>query len=265
MSTETVRSRRAAIVATCPLLLLTALVWHPYLAGRQPNVHALAHAVASDPTRWGIVHLATGVGSALMALAFIAIRNHLHESGETRWSNRGLPLVVLGSTLVRHAPSDGTGPPRRRRVGRRPCCGSTRPARLVRASARPQRGHVRSGDGLLRAQRVSQQGRGARPRPAHRGLARRLGELHASCPSPQSSSTCRASPAAPRYCLWPMPSGDSRDRRTRPPLSQPRGDARTNPRPSSRDTNVLATGSPAVSRPQFREDVAYVAIDRALT
>ena len=168
MSTETVRSRRAAIVATCPLLLLTALVSHPYLAGRQPNVHALAHAVASDPTRWGVVHLATGVGSALMALAFIAIRNHLHESGETRWSNRGLPLVVVGSTLVRHAPRDGAGPPRRRRVGRRPCRGSPSPARLVRARARPQRGHVRSGDGLLRAQRASQQGRRARHRPAHR-------------------------------------------------------------------------------------------------
>ena len=105
MSTETVGSRRAAIVATFPLLLLTALVSHPYLAGRQPNVHALAHAVTSDPTRWGVVHLATGVGSALMALAFIVIRNHLHESGETRWSNRGLPLVVFGSTLYAMLPA----------------------------------------------------------------------------------------------------------------------------------------------------------------
>ena len=105
MSTESVRSRRAAIVATCPLLLLTALVWHPYLAGRQPNAPALAEAVASDPTRWGVVHLATGVGSALMALAFIAIRNHLHEAGETRWSNRGLPMVVVGSTLYAMLPA----------------------------------------------------------------------------------------------------------------------------------------------------------------
>jgi len=105
MPTETVSSRRAAIVATCPLLLLAALVWHPYLAGRQPNVHALAHAVASEPTRWGVVHLATGVGSALLALAFIAIRNHLHESGETRWSNRGLPFVVVGSTLYAMLPA----------------------------------------------------------------------------------------------------------------------------------------------------------------
>ena len=105
MSTDSVRAGRAAIVATCPLILLAALVWHPYLAGRQPNVHALAEAVSSDPTRWGIVHLATGVGSALMAVAFIAIRNHLYESGETRWSSRGLPMVVVGSTLYAMLPA----------------------------------------------------------------------------------------------------------------------------------------------------------------
>jgi hypothetical protein len=40
-----------------------------------------------------------------LALAFIAIRNHLHESGETQWSNRGLPFVVFGSALYAMLPA----------------------------------------------------------------------------------------------------------------------------------------------------------------
>jgi lysylphosphatidylglycerol synthetase-like protein (DUF2156 family) len=64
-----------------------------------PNAEAIANAVVADTTRWGIAHLAIGVGYALIVLAFLAIRSYLRESGEERWSSVALPLVAVGSAL----------------------------------------------------------------------------------------------------------------------------------------------------------------------
>ncbi len=105
MSTTTSGPRRAVFVALAPLVLLAALVLHPHLPGRQPNIDALAAAVAADPTRWGLVHLATGLGSALLALVFLTVHRHLQDAGETRWSGRGLPFVIVGSTLYAMLPA----------------------------------------------------------------------------------------------------------------------------------------------------------------
>jgi hypothetical protein len=97
---ETTRARvRAATVAVAPVVLLAAFVWHPYLPGRLPNDAAVAAAVAADTTRWGLAHLAAGVGSGVVVLAFLAIRSYLREAGEDRWSLIGLPCIVMGSTL----------------------------------------------------------------------------------------------------------------------------------------------------------------------
>jgi len=98
-------SLRAGAVAIAPVVLLAALSSHPYLPGRQPNIDALAAEVTADPTRWGVVHLATGVASAVLAVAFLAIRDHLHELGEDRWSAAALPFVVIGSTLYAMLPA----------------------------------------------------------------------------------------------------------------------------------------------------------------
>ncbi|MPZ00349.1 MAG: hypothetical protein GEU97_20680 [Actinophytocola sp.] len=35
----------------------------------------------------------------MLILAFLAIRAHLHEAGDDRWSAAGLPFIVVGSTL----------------------------------------------------------------------------------------------------------------------------------------------------------------------
>lgn len=104
MSTLANHSLRAGVVAIAPVILLASLGYHPYLAGRQPNIDALAAEVIADPTRWGIVHLATGVASAVLAVAFLAIRGHLHELGEDRWSAAALPFVIIGSTLYAMLP-----------------------------------------------------------------------------------------------------------------------------------------------------------------
>jgi hypothetical protein len=95
---------RAGVVAIAPVLLLAALVYHPYLAGRQPNYDEIADAVVADPTRWGIAHLSAGIASAVLAVAFLAVRRHLHEAGEDRWSAAGLPFVIVASTMYAMLP-----------------------------------------------------------------------------------------------------------------------------------------------------------------
>lgn len=90
---------RTAALAVAPAVLLAALVAHPYIGGRLPDDDAVAAAVAAGTTRWAVVHLATSVASALVILAFLAVRSYLHEAGEDRFSARGLPFVILGSAL----------------------------------------------------------------------------------------------------------------------------------------------------------------------
>jgi hypothetical protein len=99
MSPTTTALLRAGAVAIAPLVLLGAFVWHPFLPGRLPNDAAIAAAVAADPTRWGLAHVAAVVASAFVALAFVAVRACLRDAGEGTWSALGLPLVVIGSTL----------------------------------------------------------------------------------------------------------------------------------------------------------------------
>jgi hypothetical protein len=102
---ETRRSTyEVIIVALAPAVLFVALVAHPYLPGRLPNDAAVAEAVAADTTRWGLVHLAAGVASGLVILAFLAIRNYLRDAGDHRLSALGVPFVVIGSTLFAMLP-----------------------------------------------------------------------------------------------------------------------------------------------------------------
>ena len=104
MSTTTRARFRAAIVAITPAVLLAAFAYHPYIANLTDKA-AVAAALASDTTRWGLSHLAVGVGSGLAVLAFLAIRSYLREAGEDRWSVLGLPFIVIGSTLFAFLPA----------------------------------------------------------------------------------------------------------------------------------------------------------------
>lgn len=102
---EMTRARfRAAIVAIAPTVLLAAFVYHPYIADLSDKA-AVASALASDTTRWGLSHLAVGVGSGIAVLAFLAIRSYLREAGEERWSILALPFIVMGSTLFAFLPA----------------------------------------------------------------------------------------------------------------------------------------------------------------
>jgi hypothetical protein len=104
MSTTTQARFRAAIVAIAPAVLLFAFVYHPYIANLTDKA-AVAAALSSDTTRWGLSHLAVGVGSGLAVLAFLAIRGYLREAGEERSSILALPFIVIGSTLFAFLPA----------------------------------------------------------------------------------------------------------------------------------------------------------------
>lgn len=103
LSTSNARLR-AASVALAPAVLLAGFVYHPYIANPIDEA-AVADALVSDTTRWGISHLLVAVGSGLAALAFLALRGYLRDAGEERRSVVALPLVVMGSTLFALLPA----------------------------------------------------------------------------------------------------------------------------------------------------------------
>lgn len=97
---ETPTSRyHPIIIALAPAALAAAMVAHPFIEGRLPNDAAVAEAVAAGTTRWGVVHLAAGVASALVILAFLALRDRLRGPADARLTTLGVPAIVIGSTL----------------------------------------------------------------------------------------------------------------------------------------------------------------------
>ena len=91
------RHRPLAVVAA-PAVLFAGFVYHPYVSNATDD-EAIANAVVADTTRWGLAHLAIGVGYALMVLAFLALRSYLREGGEEGWSSLAFPLAAVGSAL----------------------------------------------------------------------------------------------------------------------------------------------------------------------
>jgi hypothetical protein len=98
------RTVAAATVAVAPVVLLGAIVYHPFIADLR-HKHDVAAALVVDTTRWSVAHLGTAVGSALVALAFLAVGAALRRRGEWRWSGRSVPFVVVGSTLFALLPA----------------------------------------------------------------------------------------------------------------------------------------------------------------
>jgi hypothetical protein len=101
---RTTTRARAAVVAAAPVMLLTAFLLHPHIGSGLPDQDAVGAAAAEQTTRWGIAHLIAGVASGVIVLAFLAIRSWLRGTGGDRWSGRGVPLVVMGSTLYTFLP-----------------------------------------------------------------------------------------------------------------------------------------------------------------
>lgn len=108
MATRAKHRWRAASLFAAPVVVLAAFLTHPHIGTRvgEPGLYeAIASEVAADPGLWVLSHLLLAVGSALLALAFIALRGHLREAGEQRWSSVGLPFAVVGSVLFALLPA----------------------------------------------------------------------------------------------------------------------------------------------------------------
>lgn len=98
---------RAAILAIAPAVMLFGSGYHPWIGSPADDgfFDTLAAAIAAEPTRWWVSHLAVAGGSGLLMLAFLALRSHLREAGEERWSGSGLPFIIMGSTLYALLPA----------------------------------------------------------------------------------------------------------------------------------------------------------------
>ena len=86
-----------AIVVMAPLVMLGAFLYHPWIPVLT-RADTVAEAVQADTLRWGLAHLSVAVGSALMVLAFISVRDFLVRSGG-RVSGHALSCVAFGGVL----------------------------------------------------------------------------------------------------------------------------------------------------------------------
>jgi hypothetical protein len=96
---------QAAIVALAPVVLTAGFTLHPYIGSGPPDHTLVAQAAAEHTTRWGLAHLVIAFSSGLLILAFLAIRARLRENERDPWSARGVPLIVIGSTLYALLPA----------------------------------------------------------------------------------------------------------------------------------------------------------------
>lgn len=87
-----------AILAIAPVVLLGAILYHPFIA-RISEPGAVAEAMVAATFRWGVSHLAGAVGAGLVLIAFMVVRRILAEAGENKWSAIGMPFIAIGSVL----------------------------------------------------------------------------------------------------------------------------------------------------------------------
>lgn len=104
MSEELMDRIRAGTVALAPLVLLAATFYHPYIANLTDETQ-LGRAMSADTLRWGLSHIAIGAGLGLLLLAMLAVRSHLREAGEQRWSPVAVPFLVLGTVFFTFLPA----------------------------------------------------------------------------------------------------------------------------------------------------------------
>ena len=97
----------ALILFLAPAVMLFGFAYHPWLGNpTDAEFHAeLAHAVATDSTRWAISHLGVAIGSGLLLLAFLALRSYLRQASKDRWSALALPFIVMGSVMFAMLPA----------------------------------------------------------------------------------------------------------------------------------------------------------------
>lgn len=102
---DNLRKPTIAIIAISPAVLSAGFLLHPFIGAGKPDQAAIARAAHGHMTQWGVAHLMVAVSSALLILAFLSIRVWLRAANNEVWSARGVPFVVLGSTLYALLPA----------------------------------------------------------------------------------------------------------------------------------------------------------------
>ena len=98
---------RSSILVIAPAVVMIGHGSHPWIGnpGDAEFFDRLAAAVIANPRHWALSHLMVAIGSALIALAFLAVRGYLRDAGENRWSAIGLPFVIIGCTFYAMLPA----------------------------------------------------------------------------------------------------------------------------------------------------------------
>lgn len=89
----------ALAIVAAPVVVLVAVVVHPYLSD-PTDPGEIARVIGEEPGRWAWGHIALGLGIALFVLAVFALRHHLRDQGENRWSFWAVPFTTVGGGLV---------------------------------------------------------------------------------------------------------------------------------------------------------------------
>jgi len=99
MSDALKQQTRAFVVALAPVVLAVGVVVHPYISDFN-DTGEVAAAASDSPSTWAFSHALLIVGFALLILAAFAIRFHLHDAGEDRWSFWATPLLTVGGGIL---------------------------------------------------------------------------------------------------------------------------------------------------------------------
>lgn len=89
----------AAVLFVAPAVLLAGALAHPFV-GDYTHTIVVADAVRAAPGQWAVAHLLLAIGLGLMPLVVLVIRQEFRSAGEQRWSGIGLPLLIVGGTLM---------------------------------------------------------------------------------------------------------------------------------------------------------------------
>ena len=99
MSEALTQKVRAVVVGLAPLVLAAGFLLQPYVADLMDNTE-LAGVVEAETTRWAWSQLLVALGLVLIILGVFAIRMHLRNAGEDKWSFLATPLATIGAGLL---------------------------------------------------------------------------------------------------------------------------------------------------------------------
>jgi hypothetical protein len=99
MSERTRTRVGAAVLFIGPSVFLAGTLAHPFVRDYMDTT-VVADAISAAPGQWAVSHVILAIGFGLVLLAVLVIREQFRGAGEQRWSARGVPLLIVGATLL---------------------------------------------------------------------------------------------------------------------------------------------------------------------